>query len=383
MSSPLLVDINSLLEPISAENAVGTDIRSDTSVKSLYTQIRDSRKSARAAERSALFEGSNPEEQEATKKAIALADEHWRKVLDLAPNILKNHTKDLEVACWYTEALVRKAGIKGLKNGFTLIRQLIERYWDNIFPLPDEDGVATRVAPIAGLNGEEATGVLLVPIRSIYITENYPPGPFTFWQYQQALGAPKPTEEGTTGQSLKNTGIMAEFEKTVALSSQEFYVELRDDVRSCLEEYRLVSQLLDERCGSNDSPPTSGIINLLEDLLSTINHVAKDKLPLAILDEQGSSDGTPGNSKNTPGSASGPIKTREDAFKQLYYISQFFRKTEPHSPISYVIEKAVKWGNMTLGELITDLIPDSNSRQMYSTLTGVKTTQDDSTSKQD
>jgi type VI secretion system protein ImpA len=373
MSATSLIDINSLLEPISAENAVGIDLRKDTSIKSIYTQIRDARKSARAAERSAVFSANDDKTQkEATKKAVAQADEHWRKVIELAPTILKSHAKDLEVACWYTEALARKPGVKGLRSGFTLIRQLIERYWDGLFPLPDEEGMETRTAPLAGLNGEDATGVLLVPIRSITITDKYPPGPFSYWQYQQIVGSQKSSDES----GVVRDGIaMAEFQKTVEQSSQEFYLELRDDVRGCLDEYRQISQLLDERCGSNNSPPTSSIINLLDEILSTINHIAKDKLPLPEPDEQNNVENTAGGSA-TPGAAGGPIKSREEAFRQLHYISQFFRKTEPHSPISYVIEKAVKWGNMSLGELIADLIPDPNSRQMYSTLTGVNTKQE-------
>ena len=64
---------------------------------------------------------------------------------------------------------------------------------------------------------------------------------------------------------------------------------------------------------------------------------------------------------------------RKDAFRQLSEISEFFRKTEPHSPISYVLEKAVKWGDMGLAELVRELIPDSSSREYFGSLTGVKT----------
>lgn len=386
MSENLLDEISklNLLEPISAESPVGTDIRNDKSLKSVYMQIRDLRKDARAAERSSVFGDGNDEANTGGKKASAIADDNWRKILDLAPSILMKQAKDIEVACWYTEALVRKLGIKGLKFGFTLIRGLIEQYWENIFPLPDEDGEAIRVAPIAGLNGEEVAGVLLAPIRGIYITENQPPGHFTYWQYQQIAGTAKPSAENPESgveQGAKNNNVLAEFNKAVELSSTSFYIELRNDVQGCIDEYRLISQLLDERCGINNAPPTSNIINLLEDIRSTINHVAKAKLALADLDDQTNVENSQGT-HNTSVSATGSIKSRNDAFRQLQYISQFFRNTEPHSPISYVIEKAVKWGNMSLAELITDLIPDAGSRQMYSTLTGVEANQADGNNKQ-
>lgn len=161
MPSPALIDIESLVGPISEENSVGEDIRQDSSPTSLYNTIKDARNAARAAERHSLFDGGSNE-----------AMENWHKILELAPEILKNHAKDLEVASWYTEALIRRAGFQGLRDGFTVIHQLIDNYWDNLYPLPDdEDGVETRVAPLTGLNGEGAEGVLIAPIRNVIITE--------------------------------------------------------------------------------------------------------------------------------------------------------------------------------------------------------------------
>jgi type VI secretion system protein ImpA len=57
-------------------------------------------------------------------------------------------------------------------------------------------------------------------------------------------------------------------------------------------------------------------------------------------------------------------------------ISAYFRKTEPHSPISYILERAVKWGDMPLDDLIKELIPDSSARGLYGSLTGIKTDDD-------
>jgi type VI secretion system protein ImpA len=120
MPSPQVIDVSSLIEPISSDNAVGLDLRQDATPRSIYSRIRDARKAARAAERSNLFDNNSTE-----------ADEHWRQVYELAPQALKANAKDLEIACWYTESLIRKAGFKGLRDGFCLIRQLIEKYWDN------------------------------------------------------------------------------------------------------------------------------------------------------------------------------------------------------------------------------------------------------------
>ena len=357
MPSPQVIDISSLVAPISAENAVGLDLRRDTSPRSLYSQIRDARKTARAAERNNLFVENKTNE----------ADEQWRIIFELAPQALKEKTKDLEIACWYTEALVRKFGFQGLRDGFIVIRQLIESFWDHLYPLPDDDGIETRVAALTGLNGEGAEGVLIVPIRTSFITESGPDGrPFSYWQYQQALDAHR------TGQAPNSEFTLDDINKAVEQSSPEFYINLRDDVQACLNEYKHIAGLLNERCGAQHSPPTSNIINVLADTLGSILHLAKDKLPLPEAAD-GAAQGVDG-ANGAP--ASGPIKTRAEALKQLGYISQFFRRTEPHSPLSYIIEKAVRWGDMSLGELMKELIPDSNSRSTYSSLTGVTTNEE-------
>jgi type VI secretion system protein ImpA len=365
MPSPLFIDLTNLLDPLSEDNAVGVDVRSDPAPTSDYSRLRDARKSARAAERTNLFDGN-----------VGAADEHWRTVLDLAPKILKNESKDIEIACWYTEALVRKAGFQGLRDGFTLIRQLVERYWEDIYPLPDEDGIATRVAALTGLNGEGAEGVLIAPIRSVPITEGSSPGPFSFWQYKQALDAQRASDEDTRAEiNAKNGFSLDDIQRTVEFTSQAFYIDLRDDVLDALNEYKQISKLLDDYCGMHDSPPTSNITNTLTDIHGAIMHLARLKLPQEISHEESEDNGSEA-SPVTASITSGVVKSRDDAFRQLSQISQFFRQTEPHSPISYVLEKAVKWGNMSLSELIQELIPDSGSRNTYSSLTGVKINED-------
>lgn len=368
MPSPALVDINALLEPVSEDNAVGEDLRTDTSPTSTYSLIRDARRTARAAERNSLFDGGSTE-----------ANENWQVILELAPKILAKQSKDIEIACWYTEALVRKAGFQGLRDGFTLIRRLIEQYWDDdLFPLPDEDGIETRVAPITGLNGAGAEGVLLTPIRSTHITENIPPGPFSFWQYKQAIDVKRILDDSARAEQAEKIGFnIDDIENVVEQSSQAFFIDLRDDVNDCLSEYREISTLLTQHCGQQEAPPTSKIIELLGDTLGAIKHIAKHKFPVEASNEGEEYNNTDSTMPNSSSNViTGPIKNREDAFRQLNSIATFFRNTEPHSPISYVIDKAVKWGDMSLAELMNELIPDNSSRDIYSSLTGVNSNED-------
>jgi type VI secretion system protein ImpA len=364
MASEAIIELDGMLGPISEDNPVGDDIREDSSGTSPYNLIKDARNAARSAERKNMFEASNSE-----------ADDKWREVMDLASDILQNQAKDLDVASWYTESLIRHHGFRGLRDGFKLIQGLLEQYWDNLYPMPDEDGLETRVASLTGLNGEGAEGVLIPPIRNVDITEGSEPGPFNFWKYQQALDVEKVIEDEAKAEKAAKVGFSVDdVDRAVTESSDSFFIDLRDDISDALSTYRDISRILDEKCGANDSPPTSNIINALEECLGTINHIAKYKFPADESPEESEEDSSTSTSPSSGSAAvaSGPVKSREQAFKSLTEISEFFRKTEPHSPISYILARAVKWGDMPLDSLIRELIPESSARDFYSSLTGVK-----------
>jgi type VI secretion system protein ImpA len=46
--------------------------------------------------------------------------------------------------------------------------------------------------------------------------------------------------------------------------------------------------------------------------------------------------------------------------RQLKQVAEFFRKTEPHSPLSYALEQTVRWGGMSLPELLKDFIDNND-----------------------
>ncbi|MBI3186655.1 MAG: type VI secretion system protein TssA [Gammaproteobacteria bacterium] len=362
MATPEIVDINGLLQPVSEASPAGSDIREDSSPTSPYYSIKDARNAARAAERNSMFDGASPE-----------ATESWRKVIALAPDILKNQGKDLEVACWYTEALIRRHGFQGLRDGFSLIRQLIEKYWENLYPMPDEDGMETRVAPLAGLNGEGAEGVLIAPIRNVNITEGASVGPFNYWQYQQALDVQKITdEEQRAAKSDKLEFSLDDIERAVNESSEQFYVNLRDDLQQAIDEFRKASRLLDGHCGTHHAPPSSNIITALENSLGAVKYLGKNKLPSEDAGTESAESGGTATAAAAGGNVQGALQNRADAFRKLTEISEFFRKTEPHSPLSYILARAVKWGDMPLDELIMELIPESSARDHFRSLTGIK-----------
>jgi type VI secretion system protein ImpA len=306
----------------------------------------------------------------------------WRTILDLAPKMLGTQSKDLEIAAWYVEALLRRHGIPGLRDGFRLVRGLVEKYWDGLYPVPDEDGLAAKVAPLTALNGEGADGTVIQPIRKIPLTDGRDPGPFAAWHYDQAQKLSTITDEKAKAWHGKaGTATMDQIEVSRRATKPKFFVELVDDLRLCQEEFSGLTASLDKVCGA-DAPPTSTIRNTLEAVMTIASTLGADALAAAKAAAEGAAaaDGAGGDGAAAPGKAQGsapglmlgPIRNREDAFGALLQIGEFFRRTEPHSIVPYAVEEMVRRGRMLLPELLNELIKDAAQRKTFFIVAGMK-----------
>ncbi|WP_062261222.1 type VI secretion system protein TssA [Endozoicomonas arenosclerae] len=378
MASPHIIDIDSLLEPISDDQPQGEDIREDRSPTSDYYTIKDARNSARATERGGLFD--------ADARAEALAE--WHPVLDKGKEILSQKSKDIEVACWMIEAAVRLHGFTGLRDSLTVLRRLIDEYWDGLYPEPDEDGMETKVAAITGLNGDGNEGTLLTPIRNCAISEDSTIDAFSFFKYQQVYDASKIAEDDKKAERYEEIGLtLEEVERTVSTTADQFYLDLVDDLETCNEEFKLLTEKLSELCGY-DAPPSSQISSLLDEVLRTVRFLCQEILARAQAQaesEQATDEVTAESDGNVSVEqvsghsvtvqhafvAGGEITNREQALDQLKKIADYFRLYEPQSPLPDGIDRLVRWGRMTVAELMMELMPEENSRGIFSQLTGV------------
>ena len=360
-----VIDLAGLLEPIPGETAVGTDLRAEATPDSLYTRLRDARAEARASERAME-----------TEDAIATVPPQWRVIRDLATEALSTKTKDLEIAAWFTEALLRSDGLDGFSAGLELMSGLVEQYWDSLFPLPDEDGIETRLAPIATLNGRSGDGTLIQPLRRVTLFIRPDGDPLQFWQYEQAVGLAGIVDEARRAQRL-NAGVIP-FETVEAeaqLAGPASFVELSRSASAAAEAWRGLSDALDVRAGA-DAPPTSRVRDLLEQL----NNVAKRFAGPAASDGAGAETPTTGASDDTPGAGAilpsvvvpGAIDSRADALRSLAAIAAYFRRTEPLSPLAYTLEEVVRRAGLTWPQLLDEIIPDPGTRAAVLSSLGIR-----------
>ncbi len=367
MLNTTAMDTEGLLLPISpfdspagsSANTTASDPRHDISVDSLYQRLKFARNAARAAERSQLFSEPGPD-----------SSGHWRTVVELTPVFFATVAKDLEVACWYTEALLREQGLSGLSCGFRLILGLLDQYWESLYPLPDEDGLETRIAPLAGLNGEGTEGVLIAPVRNTLITQGRTLGPFSYWDYYQANEAARiPDEKGRLARISKLGYSLESVEQAARESDTGFYVGIRNDLENCLTLFSEIGRRLTEYCGPLDAPPTRNVLNVLEECLAAVTVLGGDRFPTAPTPL---SEPLPEEVCDPQMATPPPLAcAREQALQQILVLADYFRRTEPHSPLSYLLAKAAAWGDLPLHELMKELITDPASLKHYSAMTGL------------
>ncbi|MGA3402913.1 MAG: type VI secretion system protein TssA [Acetobacteraceae bacterium] len=368
MALPDGFDLEALLAPIPGDAPQGTDIREDFSAQSPYNKLRDARSEARDAEK--LQDAGSDDARDPTPL--------WRTVRDLGMKTLTETTKDLEVAAWMTEAYVRSHGLAGLTGCARLIAGLAEQYWDAVFPLPDDYGVETRVAPITGLNGREGNGSLIQPLHKLPLFTRGDGTTIAMYQYDGSA------QLGTLDAERRQARIAAgavpfdELEKE-ARGQPRVFAKLREDAREALAAWQAMAAILDEKA-SEDPPSTSTVRDMITHVVEIANRYAPPEVEAAAAGEaEGgvSPDGTPGVAMGgglVGGIAvpAGQVVSREDALRALENLATFFRKTEPVSPLAYTLEEAVRRSRMTWPELLEEIVADRDSRNAILTTLGIR-----------
>ncbi|HTZ72074.1 MAG TPA: type VI secretion system protein TssA [Acetobacteraceae bacterium] len=361
---PLLadLDLDSLLAPFGGDTPAGVDPREDFSPLAPYRAMRTARGAARAAERAA----------DADPTAEQTPPPEWRTVRQLALKLLGETCKDLEVAAWLAEALVRTEGLSGLTASAQIIGGLTRQFWDQgLLPPLDSDGVAGKVSPVEGLSGTGGDGTLMQPLRKTVLFNKPDGSPVAFWAFDASMKLQGEADQNRIKQRIAaGVTLFEEMERDARAAGGAHFAALRKEARAGLQAWNDMSAALDEKAGS-DSPSTSRVRALLQEILDVANRYAPPEIaevaPVADT-EEAAEPGAPG----AVAAPKPPRENREDMLRDLSRIADFFRRTEPHSPLAYTLDEAVRRGRMTLPDLLEELVPDAGTRGNILTQLGIK-----------
>ncbi len=350
-----VLEFEKLLAPL-GENGVGVDLRI-ADVDSYY-QIKDTRSNLRNTERKSLELGESLESINST----------WKPLLELCNQALCTKTKDIEITAWLIEALVRLHGFSGLRDGFKLLRELIAAFWPDIYPTEDEEGIASKLVSIVGLSGINNPGTLIMPIHSVPIVvangQNY-----ATWQYQQAIELATVTDAEARNKRIENGAVVLEdIQEKAKAAGHEYFAKLTQELQECQEAFTALTTLLAEKCGDAE-PELGNIRRALNDCETAIAALVK------VLPQESTEAESTDINQDSFGAdirdLQGSVADKQQIFARLQEFADFFRRTEPHSPLSYLIEQVIRWGNLELPELMQELMRDPNALSDYNRLVGI------------
>jgi type VI secretion system protein ImpA len=368
MSHSELLDLEAIVAPISDTHPCGTqrETGEDTVLSHVFSELNSLAAIARKieAKRVALSSYGPSDRQRALSESQGMsdgpqADPKWERIVELSIEILTKHSKDTRVMVFLIDGMTRCYGLKGMVDAFKANSMLLETYQLDLFPLPESgESPDYCLEHIAKVCASETSNVRAAIFQSELFGET---SGYSWSSYISATNLEKITgsERDEYIQAGDLTvqdfaGKLAEINDHTVLTQFDEQVEIALAEAKKLDAW--ITKLSDRRLGITNI--IDGLTNLLrwhraftEDRLKAIAPIpGENEL------EQDSSGGLASGGSRL--ALNGAIASRDQALSSLLQVASFFRTTEPHSPLSYALEQAVRWGKMPLPELLKDLVGD-------------------------
>ncbi|MEO8648260.1 MAG: type VI secretion system ImpA family N-terminal domain-containing protein, partial [Acidobacteriota bacterium] len=148
LQKPPVIDLDTLLQPISEEAPAGESLR----YSGIYDEITDARRA------------DDTMNQGAWQTEVKYAD--YRRVIDIAVPALQKQSKDLQIASWLSESLIRQHGFTGLRDSLKLLTGFQDIFWDTMQPEVDEGDMEGRANAISWMELQGASALKDAPITS-------------------------------------------------------------------------------------------------------------------------------------------------------------------------------------------------------------------------
>lgn len=339
-----------LLEPVPGASPTGANLRYDP----VYDQIKQAR-----TEEADLPQGD-------LKYKRKTAD--WPQVVRLTCDSLKKRSKDLQLAAWLTEAKLKTEGMAGLAEGLDLLREMVERFWEGLFPEVEDGDLEYRAAPLDWVGQYLDAGV-----RATALTAQG----FDMFAYRESrkVGSEADVEGDyeraqAREQAIADGKLSAEvFDEAFADTPKSWYKDLLADFDVAREALDNLQGVTDARFG--DVSPNFGKLRAaMEEVRALVAQLLAKKLetdpdPVEVAapaaeasmgpaDLPGAGAAASGAVAGTPAApaspAAGPLpampRDREDAIARVAAGARFLRTVAPTDPAPYLVLRGLRWGEL-------------------------------------
>ena len=327
-----MLELDELLSPISDAHPSGEDLS--------FSLDYDAIQEARRADDPSLEQG---------EWVTELKSADWVAVDRRASELLQQRSKDLRLAVWWAEAQAKNHGFAGLARGYRLIAQLCDAFWEDMHPQVEDGDLEQRIGNISWLIAHSTEWLREIPLTQA------PQGHFGLADFEVARGRPG---DETVEPSLET------LEAARRDTPHAFYMRLTELLPDCHDALAELENSVDTRLGQ-DGPSFTALRDQLGHLSDVVTRFAREAGVLVDSDttHNGAHDPMPAASSlpvaGTTGS--GSIASRKEAIAQLRRVAEYFRRTEPHSPVAYLADKAARWGEMPLHVWLKRVIKDGDT----------------------
>jgi len=326
MPTPALIDIESLVQEIPGNDPSGGPISFNV------TNQLDELRSDIDPERD--FEPDDPRRKEVKRK-----EPMWDGIIELGQETLRSTSKSLLVAVRMTEALTMRGGFGGARDGFRLLRRLSEECWDRMQPpITEPDDNEVRAGMFNWLDD---------PIRGALY-----PNKLRTLTFLMA-GSSAITVVSCRGQDGKPPELGSDAVVSAARAANlERCQNLLDDINETIEEIDLLTGILNEKM-PEFAPSFYTVRKSLDECLTVAQWIRSERGgdEVSATQDVGATSSDTGSAPN--------IMSRDGAYEQLRHLAEMLERLEPHSPVPYLIRRAVELRTLKFPELVDELTKDS------------------------
>ena len=272
----------------------------------------------------------------------------WGKVFDFGKDYLATRGKDLRLALQFTEAATHAAGFRGLRDSLQLLRRLCEDCWGAMLPAIDDptdaDDVEGRVSLFGYIDEELKTPFFPNAMRDVPLL-TVGDARYSFRGARDAAG--EPTGAGK-----------AAYDAAVAKADPaqlQAVAEADECLAESMTEVAGLCAALESKAPGM-APGLAGVKKALIDCRNMTQEILRLRAEAPAEggesgdDQGGDSEGEMAGGGGRTGGGGG--RTRPAIYAQLLELVVALEAIEPHSPVPFLIRRAVELRDAKFPELV-------------------------------
>ncbi|QDU58363.1 type VI secretion system protein TssA [Aeoliella mucimassa] len=268
----------------------------------------------------------------------------WKAIYELCHQSLAGPTKDLRIACHLVEAGLRVDGLCGFCDALAQLNEVVDTSWESLIPIAQDDSHETRATPVENLLDDPDRGVCLPNTLRSYPLFGLSPR-VSYNKLVQLTRSTDPNDQDRLSHFRSNV-------------PPEHYREIVNVLEECDDHLNRLSKSLQLHMG--DEAPA--LLNLRAALTDIRNLVAAEMALLGVYSAS-STTNTPDlpSDTQTPAASTDLLHLdREGLYYLLDQAADRLRGMEPHSPIPYLVKRAVRLGRLPFPALMKHVIREES-----------------------